>query len=73
MLVELSQEFLLVGIRLLSVIVLDLLLEVLEGLQELSVGVTESRFDVLILIEQRAHLRPQHLILLLQGLGTNSR
>jgi hypothetical protein len=58
LLVDLPQEFLLVGNGLLSVIVFDLLLEVLEGLQELSVGVAESRLDVLVLIEQCAHLRP---------------
>lgn len=73
MIVDLPQKFLLVGIGLLSLIVLYLLLEVLEGLQELCVGVTESRLNILVLIEQRAHLRPQHLILLLQGLGTISR
>ena len=70
--VDLPQEFLLVGIGLLRVIVFDLLLEVFEGLQELSVGVTESRLDVLVLIEQCAHLSPEHLIFLLQGLGTTS-
>lgn len=73
MIVDLPQKFLLVGIGLLSLIVLYLLLEVLEGLQELCVGVTESRLNVLVLIEQCGHLRPQHLILLLQGLGTISR
>ena len=61
------------GIGLLSVIVLYLLLEVLEGLQKLCVGVSESRLDVLVLIEQCAHLRPQHLILLLQSLACTSR
>jgi hypothetical protein len=61
-----------VGIGLLSVIVFDLLLEVFEGLQELCVGVAESGLDVLVLIEQGAHLRSKHLILLLQGLATTS-
>jgi len=70
--IDLPQEFLLVGVLLLSVIVFDLLLEVLEGLQKLCVGVSESRFDVLVLIEQCAHLRPKHLILLLQGLASTS-
>jgi hypothetical protein len=70
--VKLPQEFLLVGIGLLRVIVLDLLLEVLEGLEELCVGVAESRLDVLVLIEQCAYLRPKHLILLFQGLATTS-
>ena len=70
--VYLPQEFLLVGIGLLRVIVFDLLLEVFEGLQELCVGVAESGLDVLVLIEQGAHLRSKHLILLLQGLATTS-
>ena len=72
LLVDLPQEFLLVGIGLLRVIVFDLLLEVFEGLQELCVGVAESGLDVLVLIEQGAHLRSKHLILLLQGLATTS-
>jgi hypothetical protein len=45
---------------------------VLEGLQELIVSVSESGLDVLVLINQCAHLGPQHLILLLHSLATTS-
>ena len=60
------------GILLVPVIVLDLLLEVFEGLQELIVSVSESGLDVLVFISQCAHLRPKHLILLFHALAATS-
>ena len=71
-LVDHPKKFLLAGILLLSLIVFDLLLEVLEGFEKLIVSVTESGLNVLVLIHHSAYLGPQHLILLLHGLVTTS-
>ena len=62
----------LAGILLVPMIVLNLLLEVFEGFQKLIVSVSESGLDVLVFINQCAHLSPQQLILLLHGLATTS-